>query len=209
MENTTESTEMITKAEAARRFGVTRQAVNKYVKQQQMPVDASGLIPWEAAKAWHAKYICPHRSGSYLHRLRMKERAQLPAVASEPAEMIGDVDMSGLTDFEKGAMGIANALRSKEFLQFFAELVYTFSGDAKVAYKVAYGYDLVIALQVPTLLGIHEDVPVVAEYDSPDWSAWAKTHGAKLSLKKLDEEAAAGYDACLDRLPVEAATAKG
>jgi hypothetical protein len=201
MANTTESTELITKAEAARRFGVTRQAVNKYVKQQQMPVDASGLIPWEAAKEWHGMYICSHRSGSFFHRLRMKEQAQLTAGNAEPTEMIAGVDMSGLTDFEKGAIGIANALRSKEFLQFIAELVYTYSGDVKVAYRVAYGYDLVIALQVPSLLGLSEDAEVIAEYDSPDWSAWAKTHGAKLSFKKLDEQAAAGYDACLERIP--------
>jgi hypothetical protein len=63
MAEQTQATELITSAECARRLGVSKTMVTKYVRGG-MPRDEQGRIAWPDCKLWVERYISPTRSGN-------------------------------------------------------------------------------------------------------------------------------------------------
>jgi hypothetical protein len=76
--------EIITKAEAARRWGISAQAVSNY-PSKGMPVRADGRLEWPAVDEWRKHYNVPERSGSFNSRNRPVETDAV--VSSESAAM--------------------------------------------------------------------------------------------------------------------------
>jgi hypothetical protein len=63
----TEEQSIISKSEAARRWGLTPSAVTAYVSRG-LPVRADGRIDWSVAAEWRRQFVAPERSGNFASR---------------------------------------------------------------------------------------------------------------------------------------------
>jgi hypothetical protein len=116
-EMSSEQLEMVTKSEAARRWGVSPSILARYAAKG-MPIEGDGHLDWAKVKAWRAKYIDPARSGSFAARQREAKARQRTASPGERADAVAAVPS-----------GDAVALRRAARLEMFQEL----TGGAAIA----------------------------------------------------------------------------
>jgi hypothetical protein len=75
-----EKKEWISRAEAARRLGVSHAMIRQYVVKYGLPCHPrDGRIPWPCARDWKEDVIHSQRSGNYVHRLLAKYHADARA----------------------------------------------------------------------------------------------------------------------------------
>jgi hypothetical protein len=83
-----ENPEVVTKSEAARRWGVSPPAVAKYAAKG-LPVRPDGKLDWSTADAWRRGYNVPEHSGSHKARKRARE-AEPITLADQQSQEFAD-----------------------------------------------------------------------------------------------------------------------
>jgi hypothetical protein len=76
--------EIISKAEASRRWGVSKAAVTKYVAKG-MPVRADGRLDWPGVDIFRRSFNVPERSGNFASRAAREPETAAPSATAAPA----------------------------------------------------------------------------------------------------------------------------
>ena len=74
MDEPDQELELVTRAEAARRWGISRQAVHWYIVYGLPTTRYGKLLDWRVVEAWRRMYISPYASGNWRFRQRQKEQ---------------------------------------------------------------------------------------------------------------------------------------
>lgn len=106
--------EVVSKAEAARRWELTRAAITKYVAKG-MPVREDGQLDWETVDEWRRTYNAPERSGSFAARAAASASEIRPA--QPPVQQGFEVEGVALEDLGDGdeSRSLAEASRRLEW----------------------------------------------------------------------------------------------
>ena len=167
--------ERISKAEAARRFEISKTMISKYLSRG-MPMTEDGKIPWLAAQQWRAESIVPELSGSWSHRHSKKviEQAastwarsqdtvsthERPLAVTDETELAAPDDLSGEAYAER--VKILHRLSAEAEVVRFARFAMATGLTAEQASAIGQAWSLWLCF----LLDVHD--PDLSE-NEPDW----------------------------------------
>jgi hypothetical protein len=155
---TGEQPEMVTKSEAARRWGVSPSILVRYATKG-MPVEGNGRLDWAKVKTWRAKWINPARSGSFAARQRVA-KARQGAAATVAAVPSGDA----VALRRAGRLEMLQELTAAPAIERFARLAQRLGVSANEAYLLSVG-----RLVVPVLLVTSDFNDAELGGPEPDW----------------------------------------